>query len=363
MKNYLLCFLLFLLGIQSCKKEPEVSLVAGLPAGDLKNTPGYSILVTLNDSILLSKSEGVEDINTKKPITANSLFNVGSISKTFVAYAILNLAHEGKINLSDSLNKYFPEFKNKELGNQVRIYHLLTHSSGLPDNRPVQEDSLFYLTADDEQNWAPILQNDTLNFEPGTKYQYSNPAFNALALIIQQVTGLKWQDYIKIKIFTPSHMSTSTITDGAHPDSGVTHAYLPLPDGKWKEQDFREEPTFNASGNGGVWSSVHELSLYEKGIKNISFFNSTVLDLSRSLWPMPYWKGDQPSQLGMSWFIDSLSGHMMYSHTGSQGGFTGDFVSIPDLGFFYSILSNTPVDILETRKKVLDYAKQEGWIK
>jgi len=343
-------------------KHPAPRLVEGLNAPS-PHTPGYALLISVNDSVVLSSCEGVEDMNTMKPITINSLFNTGSISKTFVAYGILNLTREGKIKLSDSLIKFFPEFKNKVIGNKVKLYHLLTHSSGLPDNRPVQRDSIYFLTADDEQNWAPILQNDSLNFEPGTRYQYSNPAFNALALIIQQVTGLKWQDYVKIKIFSPSHMLKSTITDGSHPDTGVSHAYLPLPEGQWKEQDFGEEPTFNAAGNGGVWSSVYELSLYEKAIKNLAFFTPEVMSQARRLWPMPLWKDETPSQLGLSWFIGAYEGNAMYSHTGSQGGFTGDYVSIPDQGFFYTLLSNTPVQIAETRAKVLDFAKQRGWIK
>lgn len=366
-------FVLKLLGLTllflSCKNTeiPAPRLVEGWAGSGQPSSPGYApgyaLLVSLRDSVVLDDFEGVEDLISNKPITKNTLFNTGSISKTFVAYAVLHLAGEGKLRLSDSLIKYFPDFRNKEIGQKVRIYHLLTHSSGLPDNRPVQRDSIYFLTADDQQNWAPILQNDSLNFEPGTRYQYSNPAFNALALIITQVTGIKWQDYIKIKIFTPSHMMTSTITDGSNPDSGVSHAYLPLGQGQWKEQDYGEEPTFNAAGNGGVWSSVYELSLYEQAIKNGSFFSPEVLQQARRLWPLPLWKDDAPSQLGMSWFIGNYEGHTMYSHTGSQGGFTGDYVSIPDLGFFYTILSNTPVKIEATRANVLNYAKSQGWIK
>jgi len=343
-------------------RPPHPLLVEGWNHANLQNSPGYALLIKLKDSVLIEECVGVEDLITNKPITKNSIFNTGSISKTFVAYAILQLAKDGKLSLQDSLIRYFPNFKNQDIGNKVRIYHLLTHSSGLPDIRPVQRDSIFFLTADDAQNWAPILENDSLNFEPGTRYQYSNPAFNALALIIQQVTGLKWQDYIKTKIFTPSRMTNSTITDGPHPEQGVCHAYLSLPDGKWKEQDFMEEPTFNASGNGGVWSSVHELYLYEAGIKNISFFSREVMDLARNIWPLPPWKGETPSSMGMSWVISSVEGHTMYSHTGSQGGFTGDFVSIPDIGFFYTILSNSPVQIEATRNNVLEYARKQGWI-
>ncbi len=350
----------------ACRQDQATStaldLVQGLASKKLNKDPGFALLIQSWDSTVLEAYSGVEDISLKKAISDTSLFNIGSISKTFVAYGILNLAAEGKLSLQDSLIKFFPDFKNPALGQQVRIYHLLTHTSGLPDNRPVQQDSIYYLTADDEQNWAPILQNDSLHFKPGTQYKYSNPAFNALALIIQQVTHFKWQDYIRIKIFSPARMKNSTITDGPIPDTGVTHAYLPMGN-SWQERDYGEEPTFNAAGNGGVWSSVKELAQYEKAIRKNDFVEAEVNLQARTIYPMPEWKGDTPSQLGLSWFISTHKGKDMYSHTGSQGGFTADYVSIPEAGFFYCILSNTPIEVLKTREKILAYAIEQGWLK
>lgn len=356
---------LLCLGLIQCKqKHSKVhQLIVGLRDIHPLKDPGFALKIWQGDSVVLESYEGVEDLHTLKPIDANSLFNIGSISKTFVAFGILRLAAEHKIDLNDSLEKYFPNFKNPAIGKKVRLYHLLTHSSGLPDIRKIREDSIFYLTADDEQNWTPILQNDTLHFEPGSQFEYSNPAFNALALIIQQVTGLKWQDYIKIKIFSPSKMTHSTITDGSHPDSGVTHAYVPILQHQWKELDYGEEPTFNASGNGGVWSSVNELFQYEQAIKNKAFADAEILRLARTIYPLKEWKDSIPSQLGLCWFITKYQGHEMYAHTGSQGGFTSDFVSIPDLGFFYCILTNTPVDINKTRTNILKYSLERGWVK
>ncbi len=348
--------------ILSCKNSiPD--FIVGYPLNHTSNAdPGFVLKIVTKDSTVYQFQTGVEDVHSKKPIQSSSLFNVGSISKTFVAYGILTLAKQGKINLTDSLIKYFPVWKNPELGKKVRIYHLMTHSSGLPDNRPIKKDSIYFLTADDAQNWAPIMQNDSLEFEPGTRFHYSNPAFNALALIIQQITGTKWQEYIQQLIFVPSGMKTSTITDGAHPDHGVSHAYLHIGN-TWKEQDYGEEPTFNASGNGGVWSSVDELYLYEKAIRQNIFADKEIVHLSRTIYPLSEWKDSKPSQLGLSFFIDSIAHHPLYGHTGSQGGFTADFVSIPDQDFFYSIISNVPLDIDATRIKVLQFAKDHQWIK
>ncbi|MEQ9413723.1 MAG: serine hydrolase domain-containing protein, partial [Cyclobacteriaceae bacterium] len=203
------------------------------------NEPGGAILIMKGDQVIYNKAYGLADMKTKTVITTQTLFNVGSISKTFVSNAILILQSQGKLSVEDSMTKYFPDFKNKEIAAKVKIKHLLTHTSGLPDNRPTKTDSVFYLTAKDAENWYPVTQTDTLVFEPGTRYEYSNPAYNGLALIVEQVSNMKWQDFVKQNIFDPSGMTTSTITDGPHPESGVAHAYLNR-NGKWVERDYGE---------------------------------------------------------------------------------------------------------------------------
>src|SRR5262249_50904332 len=158
-------------------------------------------------------------------------------------------------------------FKHPEIAQRVTIAHLLTHTSGLPDNREVAKNPTFFLTAKDEENWYPVTQADALDFEPGSRFAYSNPAYDALALIVEQVAGIKWQQFVHDKIFIPSGMTTSTITDGPYPDHGVAHGYAKSQDG-WVENDYGEYPTFAAAGNGGVWSSVEELAAYERAIES-----------------------------------------------------------------------------------------------
>src|SRR5204863_2815075 len=119
------------------------------------NEPGGAVLIMKGDSVVFAKGFGIADIHSKEPITTKTLFNLGSISKTFVANAILILQEQGKLSVEDSLIKYFPDFKNKALAKKIKLKHLLTHSSGLPDNRQVQKDTVFYLTAKDVENWYP----------------------------------------------------------------------------------------------------------------------------------------------------------------------------------------------------------------
>lgn len=324
--------------------------------------PGGAVLLVKNNQVLFKKGYGVADITTQAPVTPQTLFNIGSISKTFVAYGILSLEQAHRLSIEDDLLRYFPDFTHPAVVQKVKLYHLLTHSSGLPDNRKVEEQKTFYLTAKDEENFAPLKQTDSLLFEPGTQYRYSNPAFNGLALVIEKITGHKWQEYIRTNIFLPAGMTHSTITDGPHPESGVAHAYVKNKTNGFDELDYGEEPTFAAAGNGGVWSSVEELWKYEQAIQQHRFLDSATIARSRSVYPLPLWSGAEPSRLGLSWFITSENGEKMIGHTGSQGGFISDYCWLPDRKVFYVLLCNTPRPIREIRARLFSWLAAHQWI-
>jgi CubicO group peptidase (beta-lactamase class C family) len=324
------------------------------------NEPGASVLILKGNDTLFSGSYGLANLDTKEPITSKTLFNLGSISKTFVGNAILMLQEQGKLSVDDPLSKFFPGFKNKNISNQVTIRHLLTHTSGLPDNRQVSNDTVFYLTAKDAENWYPVTQADSLNFSPGSQWQYSNPAFNGLALIIEQVSGMKWQKFIEDQIMKPSGMMTSTITDGPHPASGVSHGYVKN-HGEYIEDDYGEEPTFPASGNGGVWSSVEELALYEQALRNAAFLKAAMIQDSRTIKTFDNWSAPEKPFMGWSWFVTEMDSVNIIGHTGSQGGFYANYQVIPEKNILYIMLCNQPVDREGYQRKVFDWLKENDW--
>ncbi len=346
-----ICGILFMIACNP--KHPqnmlETELDSLLAKEFSENEPGGSFIVKKEDSTVYLRSFGLADLETKEKNTPNTLFNVGSISKTFVAYGILQLVQESRISLEDSIYKYFPDFDNPEIAGKVKIKHLLTHTSGLPDIRDNYGDSIFYLTANDTENFEPLKRAQALNFEPGEKYEYSNPAFNGLALIIEQVTGMKWQEYIINNIFNPSGMITSTITDGSHPQSGVAHAYIK--EGTvYKEYDYGECPKFAAAGNGGVWSSVPELAKYENAIKHNIFLNKELTNKSRTVFYPSNWNDSIKPFIGFSWFLDqdflfreqrTFNTEYIY-HTGSQGGFLSIYMVIPEKEILFIGLFNRP---------------------
>jgi CubicO group peptidase (beta-lactamase class C family) len=351
--------LLFLVLMTACAtQKPEEEIRRGLDSlltSEFSNDePGGSVLLMKGDKTIFMKSYGLADLKTKEKITENTLFNLGSVSKTFVSNGILILNENGMLSLEDSIIKYFDDFKNKEIAHKVRIVNLLSHTSGLPDNRDVANNVEFFLAAKDEDNFAPVKLADSLEFQPGERYEYSNPAFNGLALIIEKIAGEKWQKFITDSIFIPSGMVNSRITDGPYPEQGVAHGYE-LTDGKWIESDYGEFPTFAAAGNGGVWSSVKELALYHKALSENVFLGTELTDKSRTIYRPSNWKGSDNPFIGYSWFIGEKQflgennhyGVRFIYHTGDQGGFRAFYIEIPDKNILYVGLFNRPPEDLE----------------
>lgn len=323
--------------------------------------PGIAVLVAKHGKTVYARGFGVADVVTHEPITTRTLFNLGSLSKTFVANAILILQERGKLSVDDRLSKYFPRFKHPELADKVQLRHLLTHTSGLPDIRRVEEEFTAYLTAKDAENWQPITQADALEFEPGSKFKYSNPAFNALALIIEQVSGRKWQTFVHDEIFVPAGMTTSTITDGPHPERGVSHGYDRV-DGKWVEIDYGEVPTFAAAGNGGVWSSVEELARYEQALHDARFLRAATIADSRTIKTFANWSSEDAPFIGWSWFVLDVDGLREVGHTGGQGGFSTRYFIVPDKDVLVVYLMNGPGDFKAVNAELHRWLRDANWL-
>lgn len=301
-----------------------------------EEAPGIAFLVQKGDDVVYQRCIGWADINTKKPIDEHTLFNLGSLSKTMVAYGILKMVSEGRLELESTLYDHFPDFKHDSIARQVQLHHLLTHTSGLPDLRDFDDPATLW--SKDREAWEPIKAAEKLKFTPGSRSLYCNVAFNALALIIEQETGAPWQQYIVEKILRPSGMTQSVITDGPYPESGVAHAYQKDSTGQYVEYDYGEFPAFAASGNGGVWSNLRELALYEKAIQNATFLSPEWIQFSRTIYYPENWKARYEPFYGRCWFMDESSlvwvpqqlGTSVVHHTGGQGGFLTMYVALPE---------------------------------
>jgi len=340
--------------------------------------PGGSVLLKKGNEIAFLKSYGLADIVTGEKITENTIFNTGSISKTFVSNGILILKEMDSLSLDDNLSYYFNDFKNKELAKKVTIKHMLSHTSGLPDLRKVMDNYDFFLTAKDVENFEPLKSADSLNFESGSKFQYSNPSYNGLALIIEQLTNEPWQQFIENNIFKPSKMKYSKITNGSYPESGVAHGYYnyykkgdSIYYGKYYEYDYGEVPTFAAAGNGGIWSSVLDLAKYEQALQKNTFISKKMVDESRTIFHPKNWSDKSNPFVGYSWFTgeqrllrsqNNFEVDLVY-HTGSQGGFNAFYITIPKKDILFVGLFNKPM--INFRPLILEsltILKKNNWL-
>jgi CubicO group peptidase (beta-lactamase class C family) len=166
--------------------------------------PGASIVVVKEGKLVYEKGHGHD--SEGKPITEKSLMRIGSASKSFTAFAVLQLVDEGKIQLDDPVIKYLPEAKlDDPRWKEVTIRQLLSHTSGIPNPIIVPPASNLKAGVERLNDWK-------LQSNPGEKYYYSNGNYWMLALLVEKVSGIEFSQYLKQKVFSPLGMNDSLVT-------------------------------------------------------------------------------------------------------------------------------------------------------
>jgi CubicO group peptidase (beta-lactamase class C family) len=173
------------------------------------NMPGYAVAIIQHDTVVFKKYYGAADLENEIPVTASTVFNIASVSKQFTGLAISMLAEQGKIILDEDVHTYIPELPAYE--KQVTIRHLLHHSSGIKDCYEAMTTAGWRW--DDVFAYDDILRITTklkkLNFEPGTRYAYSNTEYVLLQEIVQRITKQSFNDWTRQNIFDPIGMKHS----------------------------------------------------------------------------------------------------------------------------------------------------------
>lgn len=350
MKRIILLSTIALAMFVSCTNNPDKEAVSQLdklctslfPAEE----PGAAVLVMRGDDIIFDKGYGIADIETKKPIDGNTFFNIASVSKQFTAVAILQLAEEGKLSLEDPVSKYFPEFK-APFWNDIRIKHLLSHSSGVPDARGGIPREL-KLKGDEALALSYLPDLDFVHFAPGTAYEYINPTFVMCGAIVEKVSGQPFTEYVEQHIFRPAGMEHTLYFDPMHQEliQNMAHGYeyadvedmpeertadsAPADEPKnWYEYDYGEETFFATRPDGGIYSSTHEFAEWEKALRS----DAVLSEASRIEAHTPHtYASDSPwsdyqnrpnTWYGYGWFIEpktDTTKEVIY-HTGDNGGF------------------------------------------
>lgn len=218
--------------------EPSKITAALQPFVESSSLAGAVSLVANSNGILDGACVGWADIAAKKPLKPDSIFWIASMSKPITGAAVMMLVDEGKISLDDPVEKYLPEFKGqmavetqtvdrvilKKPRHPITIREVMSHTSGLPFKSRIEEPTLDGLPlAEAVRSYAMT----PLQWEPGTKYQYSNAGINTGARIIEVVTGMKYEDFMDARLFKPLGMKDTTFWPSEKQAKRIARSYKP----------------------------------------------------------------------------------------------------------------------------------------
>ena len=274
-----------------------------------QHVPGLSLAVVKNGRLDKSAGYGLANVELNAPVRPETVFQIQSITKTFTATAIMMLVEEGKIGLADKLSRHLANLPAS--WNEVTVRHLLSHTSGIKDfiNEP---------TVDLRKDLQPedvieSLRQLPLNFQPGEKYAYSNTGYHLLAMIIRQVTGKYWGDFLQEKILGPLDMTdtrvislSDIITNRAAGD-------------RWENGRLQNghfvAPTILAYAGGGLRSTAPDLAKWDAALCTEKLLKRSSLD---QMWTPARLNDGSASNYGLGWGVTNYSGHRLISHTGSH---------------------------------------------
>ncbi|HVV53889.1 MAG TPA: serine hydrolase [Mucilaginibacter sp.] len=315
------------------------SLVAPQFAG---NQPGVSILVAKKGQIVYEKAFGSANIELNVPARPDMTFDLGSITKQFTAVAILQLAEKGKISLQDSIQKYIKNFPSK--GYKISIENLLTHTSGIPDYMQLNVSDP-YLVRKDFSPEAVIdsFKNLPLEFEPGTKFSYSNSGYFLLGYIIRQVTGESYGKYIQDNIISPLGLNHTFYNWPNQIIPGHVNGYK-IVDGQYQKADFWSATLPYAAGD--LVSNVGDLLKWHQALYAGKVLKKQTLEKAFTPFVL---KDGTSTGYGYGWGINNFSGVLSIGHGGAITGFRTSEQYYPQEDVYVAILGNcdcTPVDEL-----------------
>jgi CubicO group peptidase (beta-lactamase class C family) len=195
------------------------------PFIEKKEISGAVTLVVTPEKVIHLESQGLADVASGRPMQADTVFWIASMTKPITSVALLTLQDEGKLSVNDPVSTYLPEFanlKNKDgsPAKPITIKHLMTHSSGLPENTPEETHS-----AKNLQDLVTAFTKKPMQFEPGSKWQYCQTGINSMGRIIEVVSGKKFEDFLDERIIKPLGMIDTTFYPSADLQKRLATAY------------------------------------------------------------------------------------------------------------------------------------------
>ena len=295
------------------------------------NAPGAVFLISKNGNIIYKKAFGLANIELNAPMKTDNVFKIGSITKQFTAIAILMLLEQDKLNLTDQITKFIPDYPTN--GNKITIHHLLTHTSGIKDYTRVKG-----INAISQKNMSPselidFSKNEPIDFIPGEKYKYSNSGYVILGYIIEKITGKSYANFIENQIFKKVKMTASKYASQKEIIKKRASGYQ-------KKDLYTNRMDFNLSlaySGGGLMSTVLDMFKWQEAIKNNVLINKETTKKAFTNYTL---NNGEHINYGYGWHIKTIDNNKTFEHGGAIWGFKSMGVYVPNLDVYVIALTN-----------------------
>ena len=318
--------------LQGQSANPRVDSI--FASVDKRDAPGCAVAVIDSGRTVFAKGYGMASLEHDLPITPTSAFYAASVSKQFTAFAVAMLAQRGKLSLDDNIRKWIPEVP--DFGKTITVRHLIHHTSGLrdyfgllgmtgwPSDGPVTEARFLDL----------VSRQKGLNFDPGSRYLYSNTGYVLLSILVKRVSGQSLREFADKSIFAPLGMSSSHFRDDhTMLVKNRAFAYSPRPGG-WA----LDVPGFDVVGDGGLFTTVEDLARWARNFDDHTVGGDELAE--RVLTRGRLTSGDSiPYAYGLIRGV--YRGQPVIEHGGAYGGYRTQVLRFPTQHFAVVTLCNS----------------------
>ncbi|MDI1241648.1 MAG: serine hydrolase [bacterium] len=275
-----------------------------------RHIPGAAVAVVQKGKVVRMKGYGVATLEFNVPVTTETVFEIGSVSKQMTAAGIMLLVQDGKVVLDEKISKYLPN--TPEAWRSVTVRHLLTHTSGVKSYSSLDGFSLSErMTISD---FIKNLSLHPLEFTPGEKNIYSNSGFNLLAYIIETQSGKKYIDFMRERIFIPLGMTKTGDRDPQFVIPLRANGY------EWRQDRYtgRDGNLTDLMGAGSIVSTISDMTKWEAALRCDKLLNA---QSKKEIWTPFTFNNGKPSPYGLGWRISDVRGNKLIGHSGQTAGF------------------------------------------
>lgn len=319
--------------LQKLKTDQELisNLKKTFSALDQADVFSGAVLVAKGDKILFEYACGEAIKSAPIKNNVNTRFNLGSMNKMFTATSIMQLVEQKKIQLNDPISKYVDTtWLPKTITDRVTIHHLLSHSSGLGDFFGEEFDRIPKGHILQSADFKPMIKKDSLAFEPGSRWSYSNSGMILLGVIIEKVTGMSYPEYVNKYIFKPAGMSGTGSFEISRAPQNIAYGYILQEDGSYK--DNNDTNGIRGSAAGGGYSTVGDIHKFAQSLLS----GKLVSEQSKKL----LFTDHLNSQYGYGFQLQNSSDGPVIGHSGGAPGVNSVLYSIPEKGYNIIVLAN-----------------------